>query len=167
MADGLDRGLRAELLAEATDADLHDVGAWIEVVAPDLGEQALAADDLSRVLDEMMEQAKLPVGKVGDHGSDARLSPCDIEDERAGFEDVPVTAASRPAELNADPRDQLVERERLRQVVARAEPEPAQLRLQVGPGRHDHHREIGPPALELLQNAQTVGTGQEQVEDDE
>src|ERR671936_2391251 len=56
VADGLDRRLRAELLAEAADADLDDVRAGIEVVAPHLGEQALAADDLARVLQEVVQE---------------------------------------------------------------------------------------------------------------
>src|SRR5436309_216739 len=61
MADGLDRRFRPELLPQAADADLDDVRARVEVVAPDLGEQALAADDLARVEREVMEEAELAV----------------------------------------------------------------------------------------------------------
>src|SRR5207244_10401546 len=64
MADGLDRRFRPELLAQAADADLDDVGARIEVVAPDLGEEALAAHDLARVEREVVEEPELAVGEV-------------------------------------------------------------------------------------------------------
>src|SRR5205085_7936531 len=43
--DGLDR-LSAELLPQPADADVDDVRARVEVVAPDLGEQALPAQGL-------------------------------------------------------------------------------------------------------------------------
>ena len=37
MTNGLDRRIRAELLAQSADADVDDVGARVEVVAPHLG----------------------------------------------------------------------------------------------------------------------------------
>src|SRR4029453_9984337 len=61
MANGLDRRLLAELLAQATNADLDDVRAGIEVVAPYLREKALTADDRPCVLDKMVEHAGLAV----------------------------------------------------------------------------------------------------------
>jgi len=75
MPNSLDRGFRSEFLAQTTHADLDDVGARVEVVAPDLGEQALAADNLARVFNEMVKQPELPVRKVGDHSPEPRLSP--------------------------------------------------------------------------------------------
>src|SRR5919198_6460998 len=65
VADGLDRRLRAELLAQTADADLDDVRTRVEVVAPDLGEQALAAHDLAWVEREMVEEPELAVREVG------------------------------------------------------------------------------------------------------
>src|SRR5437764_14640619 len=65
VADGLDRRVGAELLPQPANADLDDVRAGIEVVAPHLGEQALAADDLARVLQEVVQEAELAVGEVG------------------------------------------------------------------------------------------------------
>ena len=49
-----------------------------------------------------------------------------------GRDDVPIAAAVDLPELDAHARDQLVERERLGQIVARAELEAPQLRRQVG-----------------------------------
>src|SRR5919204_6494682 len=71
MADGLDRGGGAELLAQSTDADVDDVRARVEVISPDVGEEALAADHLARALDEVMEQLELPVGEIDDKLAEA------------------------------------------------------------------------------------------------
>src|SRR6476646_5136225 len=62
MPHRLDRSLRAELPAQPPHAHVDDVGARIEVVSPDVRQQALAADDLALVQDEVVEQPKLPVG---------------------------------------------------------------------------------------------------------
>src|SRR5438034_890769 len=60
MPHGLDRGLRAELLPQPPDADVDHVGPRIEVVPPDVREQALARHDLALVQDgepvELREQ---------------------------------------------------------------------------------------------------------------
>src|SRR2546430_618780 len=61
VADSLDRRLGAELLPEPAHAHLDDVRARVEVVAPHLGEEALAADHLAGVEDEVVEQPKLTV----------------------------------------------------------------------------------------------------------
>src|SRR5438094_650651 len=63
-AHGLDRRVRPELLAHAAHAHLDDVGARIELVSPDLGEQPLAADDLARAFGEKEQQPELPVRQV-------------------------------------------------------------------------------------------------------
>src|SRR5437588_4602545 len=65
LADGLDRGLWPQLLAQTTDADLDDVRARVEVVAPDLGEEALAAHDLARVEGEVVKEPELTVRQIG------------------------------------------------------------------------------------------------------
>src|SRR5919204_6104250 len=62
MPDRLDWCVGPELLPQPADADLDDVRARVEVVAPDLGEQPLAAHDLARMAREMVQQAELPVG---------------------------------------------------------------------------------------------------------
>src|SRR5436305_1559416 len=66
MADGLDRGTGPELLPQAPDADVDDVGARVEVVAPDLREQALAAHHLAGALEQVMEEPELAVGEIDD-----------------------------------------------------------------------------------------------------
>src|SRR6266508_1326391 len=115
----------------------------------------------------MVKQPELPVRKVGDHRPEARLSPGYVQGERAGPQDVAAVVASRPTELNADARDELVKGEWLREVVACAKPETAQLGLQVRAGRHNHDGQPGPPALDLPKHTEAVNARQEQVEDDE
>src|SRR5947208_16406346 len=64
MSDRLDGRARAELLPETPHADVDDVRARIEVVAPDLGEQPLAADHLAAVLDELGAETELTVPQL-------------------------------------------------------------------------------------------------------
>src|SRR2546430_7336088 len=73
MANGLDRSVGAELLAQASHAHLDDVRPRVEVVAPHLREQALAADDLAGMQREVVQQPELAVGQVGDERADACL----------------------------------------------------------------------------------------------
>src|SRR6266542_1640227 len=63
VTDGLDGRIRPELLPQAADADLDDVRARVELVAPDLGEQSLAAHDLAGMEREVVEEAELPIGE--------------------------------------------------------------------------------------------------------
>ena len=69
--------------------------------------------------------------------------------------------------MHPDAGDELVERERLREVVVRAEVEAAQLRRQVGARGEDEHRQVCPCLPKLREQAQTVDARQEQVEDHE
>src|SRR5258707_13357342 len=113
MPHSLDRGLGAELLAQPPDADVDHVRSGIETVAPDLGEQALAAHDFARVRDEVVEQAELTVGEIGDAVVDVSLAPRQVELETRDTHHRCVLAAS-VAQLNTHARNELVEGERLR-----------------------------------------------------
>ncbi len=66
MPNCLDWGLGAELLAQAPDAEVDHVRARIEVVAPDLGEQTLAAQHFAGMENELVQEPELTVGEVGD-----------------------------------------------------------------------------------------------------
>src|SRR3989440_4490418 len=79
---GLDR-LGAELLPQPADADVDDVRARVEVVAPDLGEQALATHDLAGVQNQVMEEPELAVGEVGDPVAEERLAPREVDTQPA------------------------------------------------------------------------------------
>src|SRR5919202_5276431 len=126
VADGLDRRLRPELLAQPADAHLDDVRARVEVVAPHLGEQALAADDLAWVEREVVEEAELAIRQISRAVLQVRPPPREVEGQPADADDARVTRDAA-AKVRADAGDQLVEREGLRNVVVRPEGEAAQL----------------------------------------
>ena len=117
----------------------------IEVVAPDRGQELLAAQHLARVLDEVVEEPELAVGEVDDGVADPRLAAREVEHRarpprtqlpspfRAGRRSCARTRASSSSSG-----------ERLGDVVVRAELEAAQLRGQVGAGGDDHDRQLGP-----------------------
>src|ERR671931_162302 len=139
MPDRFDR-VRAELLAQPPDAHLDDVRARVEVVAPDVREQPLAAHDLALVQNEVVQQPELAVGQGRDHIAELRLPPRDVEGQRPRTHDAAVLARPPTPQLGPHAGQQLVERERLREVIAGAEVEPAQLRLELRAGRDDDHR---------------------------
>src|SRR5438270_12420591 len=95
----LDGCVRPELLAQSADADVDDVRARVEVVAPDLGEQALAAHDLARVEDQVVEEPELAVGEVGDALAQERLPPRQVEPHPARLDHVAVNGRL-PAQLD-------------------------------------------------------------------
>ena len=97
---------------------------------------------------------------------DPRLAPGQVELEPSDAHGRRVLAPSVP-QVDADAGDELVERERLRQVVVRPQLKAAELRRQVGPGGEDQHRQLGSVAVELVEHAQAVEPGQLQIEDDE
>src|SRR5438132_5007807 len=109
MANCLDRRAGTQLLAQAPDAYVHDVGARIEVVAPDFRQQPLAADHLALVLEQMVEHAKLAVGKLNGRAVQLHLAAGEIEHEGPGPENLSVLPAAVALQLDVDPGDQLVE----------------------------------------------------------
>src|SRR6266550_6300108 len=125
VANGLDRR-GAKLLAEAADADVHDVRPRIEVVAPHLREQLLPAADLAGMRDQVAQQLKLAIREIDRVVADSRTAPREVELERARTErPLLVLAGAGCAQLDAHACDQLVERKRLGDVVARTELEAA------------------------------------------
>src|SRR5512144_3194332 len=84
MSHRLDRRVRAELLPQSPDADVDDVRAGVEVVAPDLREQPLAADDLALVAREMVQQPELAVGELRRDVAEAHLPPRDVQRQPSG-----------------------------------------------------------------------------------
>src|SRR5437660_1745160 len=154
-----DRRIRPELLPQAADADFDDVRAGIEVVAPNLGEQAFAADHFAGVESEMVEQTELACRQLGGTAVDAGLVACQVEHEPADALQVAVAVAAvrgSPAYLDANAREQLVEGERLRQIIAGAELEAAQFRTEIGARRQDEHGQVRLPLVQRLQDAEAV-----------
>src|SRR5690242_13986317 len=65
MPHRFDRRLRAELLSQPPDADLDDVGARIEVIAPHVREQSFPAHHLALVQDQVMQEPELAIRERG------------------------------------------------------------------------------------------------------
>ena len=78
-----------------------------------------------------------------------------------------VAECRRAAQPHSDPREQLVEGERLREVVGRTQLEAAQLRLHVAARGEDHDGQLRLGAVELPQDLQPVQPRQQKVEHDE
>jgi hypothetical protein len=92
---------------------------------------------------EVVEEAELSVGQVCHELADARLPAREVELEPPRVDDVAVEVSRGVPELDSHARDQLVERERLGDVVLRAELEAPQLRRQVGARGEDDDGELG------------------------
>src|ERR1700752_1337334 len=75
----LDRRVGSELLPQPAHADVDDVRARGEVVAPDLGEQPLPAHDLADVHEQVVEESKLAVREIRGPVADAGLPPRHVE----------------------------------------------------------------------------------------
>src|SRR3954453_19001818 len=127
---GLDRRLGAELASQPPDAHVHNVRPRIEVIAPDSGEDALAAHHLAGVLDEMVQQPELPVRQIYEPRADPDLPPGEIEHDLSGRHGLARLRCPRP-QLHANAGKQLVEGERLGHVVVGPQLEAAQLGAQV------------------------------------
>src|SRR5207248_660999 len=107
----------------------HDVRARVEVISPHVREQPLPAHDLTLVEDEVMEEPELAVRELRHQLAEPRLAPCEIERQLSRTNDA-LAAAVAPAvpQLRPHSGEQLVERERLRDVVGCAEAKAPELR---------------------------------------
>src|SRR5919201_5083853 len=114
---------------------------------------------------ELVQQSELAVREIDDDLVQPRLPAREVELEPAGADERRVvTRVGAPAKLDADAREELVERERLRDVVGGAELEAAQLRRGVRARGEDHDGQVGPPARELPQHRQAVDAREQEVE---
>src|SRR2546423_3577318 len=115
IANRLDERFRAELSAQPPDRDVQDVRARIEVVAPDVREELLAADHVAAPLDELVEQPELAVGEPDPRAVDTGLAPRAVQAERSGSQEGAGRIRSA-AQLHSRPCDELIERERLDEI---------------------------------------------------
>ena len=158
VAHSLDRSVRPELVAQATDADVDDVGARVEVIAPDLREQALAADDLARVLSRKCSRRNSRSDRSATSAPIAAWRRARSSTSCPRDQDGSVPCGASSPGLHPDAGQQLVERERLGQVVDRTELEAAQL---VGRSLRAERISTGGRAgvVELPQHDQAVEPG--------
>src|SRR5581483_2140508 len=134
-----DDHVRAELGAQSPHVHVHDVRAGVEVISPDGGQQPLLRHRRSRVSQQLLEQEELPLRER--HRPTPRV---DLATEQIHHDparpDRRGAGASDPPKSGADPRQELVEREGLGEVVLRAELQAGDLRGRVRQGRQDEDR---------------------------
>ena len=155
-----------ELAPQVRDEDVDRVGRRDRVVAPDVLEQALAGDDQPLVAHQVLEQLELAVGEL-----DLALAALHLARVRVELSRSPTTseaaAARRPApQQRADPREQLLALERLRQVVVGAGVEAADAVLGLGASGQHQDRHVALRA-QAAADLDAVEAGQAEVEHDE
>lgn len=114
-----------------------------------------------------MEETKLAVGQSGHVSIDDRLATSDVQCDSPESQDGLVLLRLPATNVHLHPRDELVERERLGEVVACTELEAAELRLQVASRGEDENGDLKPSALQLSEHVQPAGAWQQEVEDDQ
>src|SRR5690606_28249781 len=114
--DRLERAFRVELLAQAPDEDLEHVGIAVEVLLVDVLSQVGLRDHIAGVHHQVLEYFVLVAGQVDVPAMDADRLRCKVEGDRAALEHRLAPAGGTPHQ-GVDPREQLLDVERLDQVV--------------------------------------------------
>src|SRR6266540_1099179 len=174
-ADGVDElrlaRIALELLAQV--ADVHVDRAWLTVIgpAPELLEQRLPREDPPRMRRHRPQQLELDVRQL--HGLPVELhaSPHRIDSQPTGGEGLRAVFALvrrqlRPPQKRTHATTELVDRERLRDVVVGAELQPNDLvELVVARGQHDNRH--GAAGAQALADLETVNARQHDVQNDQ
>jgi D-alanyl-D-alanine carboxypeptidase/D-alanyl-D-alanine-endopeptidase (penicillin-binding protein 4) len=139
------------LAAQVADVDLERVGRRAEVVAPDAVEDHLARQHLTGVVHEQLEQQELGARQLDPPRAAVDLVGARVELEVREAQDLAVLLPPGAAQQGAQPREQLLERERLGQVVVGAGLEPGDaVGHPVARRQHQHRRAVArvahPPA---------------------
>src|SRR5512132_2684697 len=154
-----------ELAAEVADVDVDDVGEAVIVVVPDVLEDGGAAHDLTGVPHQELQQGELPgrelQGPAGQGGGVGGRVEDQVGDGEGGG-----PLADAPADLGPQAGQQLLEGERLDQVVVGPGVQAADpVGHAVAGGEHEHRR----PAAGLAQppaDLDPVQAGEHDVEHD-
>src|ERR1700730_9913616 len=111
--------LAADLGAQTADVNVDHVGAGVEVVTPDGGEDPLFGDRLSRIRHQFAQQEKLPLGQLHASEFTVRVPADQVEGEAADDESGRV----RPCIPKPCPhsRQQLLDGEGLGEIIAGTE----------------------------------------------
>ena len=136
------------------------------VVVPDRGEQLLARADPARMPDQVGEQHRLALREADGDLPAPGLPGHEVEPDASRLDDR-VRALARLAEARPDAGQELVEGERLGDVVGGAEVEPFDPVGDLAPGGQHDHRQRRPRAADRREDVDSVFAGQHPVEDDE
>ena len=156
--DGLDRRRVAELRAQPADRHLDDVRERVGVLVPDAGEQLLGGDGRAVGGEQHLEHAELLRAQRQQAAAAAR-DPLRRVEADVALREHRRQRRLRAAGERADPRDELGERERLRQVVVGAEAEPVDAVLDRARGGQHQHARPAPAADERAADVVAVQPG--------
>src|SRR6478672_3716124 len=163
-----DRGdrVRTELRAEAATVDIDYVRPGVEVVAPDRREQPFLRHRATCLPHQLLEEQELSVGERHWPATVIDLAPDQVERRRANHQ-LRLVGSRRGAQARAHPGEQLLERERLREVVLRAELERSHLRCRVAERREDQDGLGGLALQDLLEDGEPVDVGHHEIQDEQ
>src|SRR5215469_7219544 len=152
-----------KLRAQSADARVHDVASWIEGVAPHIGEQLITGAHLTRMTHEVSHQDELAMRQRDLMVFHAEHAALQVEPYPARLEPSRRRRCGPVLDPSPDPRDQLGDRERLRQVVDRTHLQAADLGLDVADRGQDEDtlRRICPE--DTTEHLVAVHPGQQEI----
>jgi hypothetical protein len=156
------------LSPQVADVDVERVRREAEVVAPDPLEDQGAGQHLARVAQEQLQQRELGAGQVDPLAAARHLASAGVELEVGEAQEVhsAVVLVAAAAEQGADSREQLLERERLRQVVVRAGIEALDPVLDLRPRREHQDGQAAASPADRAADLEAVHARHQDVEDD-
>src|SRR5262249_24901325 len=166
IAHRLNRSL-FKLRAQPADARVHDVASRIAGVAPHICEQLITGAHLTRMTHEMSHQDELAMRQRDLLVFHAEHAALQVEPHATHLEPSRRRRCGPVLDPAPDPRDQLGDRERLRQVVDRIHSQAADLGLDVADRGQDEDtlRRICPE--DTTEHLVAVQPGQQEVEHDD
>lgn len=156
----------SELSAQVTYMHIHHVAPGVEVHVPHFLQERRSADDFSGMKHEVLEELELLGSQVEYAIADRDDMPQTIQSHRAAAQHVEPLGAAAPGE-RADPGQQLVELERLGEVVVGSGIEPADHVLHRIARSEHQDRSAATFAPELRGDLKAVLLRQHHVEQDD
>src|ERR1051326_2185357 len=150
------------LAAECGHVDLDDIGAGIEVDLPDELQELAAGEDLSLVAQEVGEQGELPGGQQDLPAVQGGPVGGEVDAQGSGLEHGPLLPSA--PDLRPDARSELLDGERLGDVVVGTGVEATHLGGGVVQGGQQDHGQPGLEGSELLQHLDPADARQDEVQ---
>src|SRR5262252_4992749 len=156
-----------ELRAQPADAHVHDVASRIEGVAPHICEQLITGAYLARMTHEMPHQDELAMRQRDIPVFHTEHPALQVEAHTAHLEPSRRRRRGPIVDPSPDPRDQLGDRERLRQVVHRPHLQAADLGLDIADRGQDEDtlRRIRPE--DTAEHLVAIQPGQQEIQHDD
>ena len=156
-----------DLLAQVGDVELDDVGLAAEVVVPHPVQDLRLRQHPPRVAHEEAQQLELGGGQLDRGVAAAHLVAVLVQGQIADDERRVLAGRGHPgaAQQPAQPRDELLDAERLGDVVVAARGQAGDAVLDGVLGGEEQHRHLGALAAHPAQHLEAVEVGQHDVED--